>query len=104
MAKKRIPSPIRSKLCSSSRAVLADLPSGEAASVKAQPAGPSYKLIASTPVRDLCGGISDMTLWRWLHRKDLDFPGYVVIARRRYWREADVLAWLEVQAATKSAA
>lgn len=56
------------------------------------------KLISATAVRDLCGGISDMTLWRWLQDPDLEFPRPVHIQRRRYWREVEMLGWLEAQA------
>lgn len=55
------------------------------------------KLINSATVRALCGGISDMSLWRWLHNSEMHFPKPCVIARRRYWREAEVLAWIEAQ-------
>ncbi|WP_051023788.1 helix-turn-helix transcriptional regulator [Thiorhodovibrio frisius] len=38
-------------------------------------------------MRRIAGGISDMTLWRWLKRGILPSP--LVIERRRYWwREA----------------
>jgi len=53
------------------------------------------KRIPAAAVRDLCGGISDMTLWRWLDRQGFPKPSY--IARRRYWREADVVEWLDAQ-------
>lgn len=53
------------------------------------------KRITAAQVRALCGDISDMSLWRWI--ADRDFPKPVYIARRRYWREADVIAWLEAQ-------
>lgn len=58
-----------------------------------------HKLISASAVRDLCGGISDMSLWRWLADPELEFPRPIVINRRRYWREADMLAWLEARAA-----
>lgn len=58
----------------------------------------SEKRIASSPVRELCGGISDMTLWRWLNNPELGFPKPTYIVGRRYWREADIIAWLEAQA------
>ena len=51
--------------------------------------------IGATAVRELCGGISDMSLWRWLNDPEYDFPKPIYIGRRRYWREADVIAWLE---------
>ena len=51
--------------------------------------------IGAAAVRDLCGGISDMSLWRWMADPELDFPRPIYIARRRYWREADIVEWLE---------
>lgn len=55
------------------------------------------KRITAGTVRHLCGGISDMTLWRWLDDASLAFPKPLYIAKRRYWREADVVAWLEAR-------
>jgi predicted DNA-binding transcriptional regulator AlpA len=52
------------------------------------------RLIPASTVRHLCGDISDMSLWRWLNNPAMDFPRPIVIQRRRYWREADVSAWL----------
>lgn len=52
--------------------------------------------INAATVRSICGNVSDMTLWRWL--KQCDFPKPVYIAKRRYWREAEILDWLEAQA------
>ena len=54
--------------------------------------------IAARAVRDLCGGISDMTLWRWLNDPEKDFPRPAMIGKRRYWREAEILEWLDAQA------
>ena len=64
------------------------------------------KLISASAVRELCGGISDMSLWRWLNDPELNFPKPIYIARRRYFREAEILAWIEAQAeaATKESA
>ena len=56
-----------------------------------------HKLIPAAAVRDLCGGVSDMSLWRWLNNPALNFPKPIYIARRRYWREADLIAWLSAQ-------
>jgi predicted DNA-binding transcriptional regulator AlpA len=66
---------------------------GHKASCQAQR---SAKRIQAAHVREICGGISDMTLWRWLNERD--FPRPIYIARRRYWREADVTDWLEARA------
>jgi len=62
------------------------------------------KLITAAAVRDICGGISDMSLWRWLNDPALNFPKPLYIQRRRYWREAEVMAWLEACAAACEAA
>ena len=56
-----------------------------------------HKLISAATVRDLCGGVSDMTLWRWLNDRDMNFPEPVYIQKRRYWREAELGAWIEAQ-------
>ncbi len=53
--------------------------------------------IPANVVRELVGGISDMTLGRWLNDPGKDFPRPVYLGRRRFWREADVLAWLETR-------
>lgn len=53
--------------------------------------------IQADATRNLCGGISDMTLWRWLADPSLNFPRPAIIGRRRYWREAEVIAWLEAR-------
>jgi predicted DNA-binding transcriptional regulator AlpA len=59
------------------------------------------KIIPAATVRELCGGISDMSMWRWLQNADLNFPKPIYISRRRYWRQADVLAWVEAQAGSQ---
>lgn len=55
--------------------------------------------IQAQAVRELCGGVSDMWLWRRLE-KDPSFPRPVYISKRRFWREADIVAWLEAQEAS----
>lgn len=55
------------------------------------------RVISASSVRELCGNISDMTLWRWLNAEEMGFPRPIYINRKRYWREAEVLAWLEGQ-------
>lgn len=54
---------------------------------------PEERILAEA-VRTLCGGISDMTLWRWLNTPALGFPRPVLINRIRYWKRAEVTAWL----------
>ncbi|WP_096785885.1 AlpA family transcriptional regulator [Rhodobacter sp. CZR27] len=56
------------------------------------------KLITSAMVRSICGNVSDMTLWRWRNDSAMNFPRPIYIARRRYWREADILTWIEERA------
>ncbi|MAU53986.1 MAG: transcriptional regulator [Roseovarius sp.] len=55
------------------------------------------RLLTAAAVRDALGGVSDMTLWRWLNDPALSFPRPIYIARRRYWREADVIEWLDAR-------
>lgn len=55
--------------------------------------------IPARTTRTLCGGVSDMTLWRWLNSSKLDFPEPIRINGRRYWRRSEVNAWLTAQRA-----
>ena len=59
----------------------------------------SEKRIPTDAVRELCGGISDPTLDRWIKDPRKNFPQPARIGRRKYWREADVVAWLDRQTA-----
>lgn len=52
--------------------------------------------IQAAAVRELLGGVSDMFLWRRL-AGDPTFPKPIYIAKRRFWREADIVEWLEAQ-------
>jgi len=56
------------------------------------------KLISAPQMRILCGEISQMTEWRWQRDPELDFPKPVKIRNRVYYRETEVLAWLDRQA------
>ena len=62
------------------------------------------KRIQAKPVRDLCGGVSDMWLWRKLNDPNSDFPRPVYIGNRRFWKEAEIIAWLEAQPAQREVA
>lgn len=55
---------------------------------------PKSRVIPSAVVRDICGGISLPTLDRWQAREDLGFPRPIKIGQRRFWREAELTAWL----------
>lgn len=50
-------------------------------------------MMTARQVRELCGGVSDMSLHRYL--KNSDFPKPVYFNRRRYWRGDEVVAWWE---------
>jgi len=55
------------------------------------------KRIQARTVRALCGDVSDMTIWRWLNDPAMDFPKPVYIGNRRFWREAEIIEWLDGQ-------
>lgn len=60
-----------------------------------QPNESQPQLIQAVPMRaNLLGGISDMTLHRWLNNPALGFPRPIKINNLRYWRVADVHQWL----------
>lgn len=52
------------------------------------------KLLNSNQVREICGNVSDMTLWRWQQDAGVNFPKpSLVINRRRYWDESAIIDW-----------
>ena len=53
------------------------------------------KKITSKDLRGLLGGISDMSLWRFIHDKKLGFPKPIYINRRRFWSQEEIKQWLE---------
>jgi predicted DNA-binding transcriptional regulator AlpA len=57
----------------------------------------AHRRIQAATVRDLCGGVSDMALWRWQKNPTLNFPKPTYIRRRRYWLETEIYAWLDAQ-------
>lgn len=57
----------------------------------------NHRLVTANAVRELFGGVSDMTLWRRLADPELNFPKPLYIGRRRYWRESELVEWLEAQ-------
>lgn len=56
-------------------------------------------LLTAREVRETLGGVTDMSLWRWLNDDRLDFPKPVVIRRRRYWRQSEIAAFQTRQGA-----
>ena len=51
------------------------------------------KQITSKELREVLGGISDMSLWRFLHDPYLKFPKPTYIKRRRFWSKNELEAW-----------
>lgn len=54
-----------------------------------------HRRITASRVRELCGGVSNMTLWRLLHDPEKDFPRPTKVGQLRLWREAEVVEWLD---------
>ena len=52
--------------------------------------------LTSKQVRARYGGISDMSLWRWLNDNS-DFPQPMRINGRRFWLLAELEAWEPVR-------
>jgi predicted DNA-binding transcriptional regulator AlpA len=55
----------------------------------------TQKLMTAASVREALGGVSDMTMWRWLNEPTMKFPQPIYINRRRYWREGQIVDWLQ---------
>ena len=50
-------------------------------------------MMTSADVRQTCGGVSDMTVFRWLRDERANFPRPVYVNRRRYWRADEIRDW-----------
>lgn len=66
------------------------------------PRGKTY--LTARQVCSRYGGISDMTLWRWLNDPEMGFPCPRYINRRRYWDEAELDEFDRAQASEPEAA
>lgn len=55
-------------------------------------------LIPAKKVREELGGISDMTLYRWLNDPTLDFPKPIYIKTRRYFDAMQLAEFKEKRA------
>lgn len=56
------------------------------------------KLITAANARELLGGISAMTEWRYIQDDTLNFPRPVKIRNRNFYREADIFEWINSRA------
>jgi predicted DNA-binding transcriptional regulator AlpA len=52
------------------------------------------RLIGSRELRELFGGVSPMSIWRWTHGGEPEFPKPVKIAKRNFWRLGAVLSFI----------
>ena len=50
-------------------------------------------LLPQTAARQLCGGVSAMTFWRW--RQGGILPAPVIINKRLYWKRAALAAFID---------
>lgn len=55
------------------------------------------RLAQNRAVRDLLGGVSDMWIHRRLTNPESNFPKPLKIGNRRFWREREILAWIDAQ-------
>ena len=54
-------------------------------------------LLTSAQVRERIGGVTTMTLWRWMHSDDVQFPRQIKLGRRNFWRLGDLREWQAVR-------
>jgi hypothetical protein len=59
---------------------------------------PDKVYVPAAKVRERYGGISDMSLWRWVRNPEMGFPQPFTINRRRYWRLRDLEIWEQFRA------
>ena len=43
------------------------------------------------------GGMTDMTLWRWINDPAMGFPRPYYFGRIRFWKMAELLDWEKIQ-------
>jgi predicted DNA-binding transcriptional regulator AlpA len=74
--------------------VAAEVPPRQKPAIE-MPAG-ADPLLDSTRVRAFCGGISQMTLHRWIGKRDFPRPD-LRVGQRRFWRVSTVEGWIARQ-------
>lgn len=53
------------------------------------------KFITAHQLREILGGISNATLWRWINDPEKGFPKPIKIGAARLWKADEVTAYLE---------
>jgi len=66
-----------------------------AANFKRDPSDHVTLYLSAAQVRRRYGGVSDMSIWRWL--RDEGFPQPLRISGRRFWLETDLAEWEQKQ-------
>jgi predicted DNA-binding transcriptional regulator AlpA len=52
-------------------------------------------LVSATELRKTFGGVSTMTIWRWLRMPNDPLPPpAALIAGRRFWRQSEINDWI----------
>jgi predicted DNA-binding transcriptional regulator AlpA len=52
-------------------------------------------LVTSREVRRMFGGVSEMTLWRWMRSESVQFPKPITISGKNYWYLGDLRRFRE---------
>ena len=47
--------------------------------------------------------VTDMSIWRWKRDPRLNFPKPIRIGRRKFWDEAELIAWESARRASEVA-
>jgi predicted DNA-binding transcriptional regulator AlpA len=58
-----------------------------------EPSNDNTIFLTVKQVRERYGGISAMTLWRWLDNEAKRFPRPRYIGKARFWRLDELIAW-----------
>lgn len=53
-----------------------------------------YKRIRAPEVCELCGGIHNNTLARWIRDPDMNFPKPARLGQVRTWTPGEILGWI----------
>lgn len=51
-------------------------------------------LMPAARAREVCGGVSTTTLWRWENDETLNFPQSIEIRKRKFFRVKEIVEWL----------